>query len=206
MRPTTALMGASAAVLLATGGELLAGGPLKRFDARIAIHYAKNLAQHDYKLEGGSLVTAHLLYVIGQPWIACVVVGGLALLLSVRTRRWGPALAAVVGLGVAGLGTWALKATFPQPGIHPGRTGSFPSGHTCVAVVSAGLVIGLLATTARHRDLIALVGGGVWGAIMAWGRVAMLAHWLSDVIAGWCLGMIALVLALRLVCRETRSP
>jgi membrane-associated phospholipid phosphatase len=72
-----------------------------------------------------------------------------------------------------------------------------------VAVVSAGLVVALViqarwpSVSPGRLQAWSLVIGGAWGAVMAWGRVAMLAHWLSDVIAGWCLGMIALVVALR---------
>lgn len=199
MRVSTGVAGVCAAGFIATAVELLANGPLKRLDGRIAGHYVDNLANHGYKLHGFTLRSADLLFLIGKPWIACVVVGGLGLLLTLRTRRLGPALAAAVGLGIAGVGTWFFKEVFPHAAIYQQRAGSFPSGHTCVAVVSAGLVIAFLVRQRPRWEATALIAGGAWGAVMAWGRVAMLSHWLSDVIAGWCLGMIALVVALRLV-------
>lgn len=198
MRASTRLAGVCAVGFLVTGVEILANGPLKRLDGRIALHYFENLVQHHYKLEGFSVGLAHDLYLIGKPWIACVVVGSLGLLLTLRSRRIGPALAAAVGLGIVGIVTWLFKAFFPHAAIFGHHAGSFPSGHTCVAVVSAGLVVGLLASPTRHREAITLVAAGAWGALMAWSRVVLLAHWFSDVIAGWCLGMIALVVALRI--------
>ena len=199
MRVSTGVAGVCAAGFMATAVELLWDSPLKRLDGHIAGHYFDNLANHGYRLDGFTLSTAHLLYLIGKPWIACLVVGGLGLLITLRTRRLGPALAAAAGLGIAGVVTWLFKEVFPHPAIYQHRAGSFPSGHTCVAVVSAGLVIGLLVRSHPRWEAIALAAGGAWGAVMAWGRVAMLSHWLSDVIGGWCLGMIALVVALRLV-------
>nr|WP_125566558.1 phosphatase PAP2 family protein [Nocardioides baekrokdamisoli] len=205
MRASTRLTAVCAAGIVITAGGILAGGPLKRLDGLIAVHYADNLAQHQYRYDGFSLWTAQALYLIGKPWIACLVVGGLGLVVTVRTRRIGPALAAAFGLGVVGLATAVLKAFFPHPSIQQHLDGSYPSGHTGVAVVSAGLVVGLLMGAKRHRQLIALVAGGGWGGVMAWSRVVLLAHWFSDVIAGWCLGMIALVVALRIADLGTRS-
>lgn len=197
MRVSTRVAGVCAAGFVITAVELLANGPLKSLDRHIAGHYFDNLANHGYRLDGFTLSTAHLLYLVGRPWIACLVVGGLGLLLTLRTRQLGPALAAAAGLAIAGIVTWLFKELFPHPAIYQNRAGSFPSGHTCVAVVSAGVVIGLLVRSHRRWEAIALIAGGAWGAVMAWGRVAMLSHWFSDVIGGWCLGMIALVVALR---------
>lgn len=197
MRLSTGVVGVCAAGFVVTAVEILTNGPLKTLDRRIAAHYFDNLAHHGYRLDGFTLDAAHLLFLIGRPWIACLVVGGLGLMLTVRTRRLGPVLAAAIGLAIVGVVTWLFKELFPHPAIYQNRAGSFPSGHTCVAVISAGLVIAFLARPRRHWYALALAAGGSWGAVMAWGRVAMLAHWFSDVIGGWCLGMIALVLALR---------
>jgi undecaprenyl-diphosphatase len=199
MRVSTGVAGVCAAGFTVTAVELLSDGPLKRLDSHVAGHYFDNLASRGYTLGGFTLRAADLLAHIGKPWIACLVVGGLGLLITLRTRRLGPALAAAVGLGIAGAGTWLFKEFFPHPAIYQNRPGSFPSGHTCVAVVSAGLVIGFLVRSHPRWEAVALVAGAAWGAVMAWGRVALLAHWLSDVVAGWCLGMVALVVALRLV-------
>lgn len=199
MRRSTWIAGICSAGFLATAAQVLTHGPLTRWDDRIALHYVDNLVLHHYRHDGATLQTAELLYLVGKPWIACVLVGGLGVGLTLITRRLGPALATAVGLGVAGAGIWVFKSFFPRPSIYLHLAGSFPSGHTCVAVVSAGLVTGLVAQSSPHRNAIAMVAGGVWGMVMAWGRVALLAHWFSDVVAGWCLGMVVLVLALRIV-------
>ncbi|HWU33375.1 MAG TPA: phosphatase PAP2 family protein, partial [Marmoricola sp.] len=131
------------------------------------------------------------------------IVGGIALLCTLGLRRIGPALAAGIGLSIVGVGTLILKSSFPHLSISERSTQSFPSGHTGVAVVSAGILVALLLHASRRRNTIALIAAGIWGAFMAWGRLVILAHWLSDVIAGWSLGMIALIAALRVIDNPT---
>lgn len=196
MRASTGLATVCGAMLLVSGGEILAHGPLTHTDRSIAVHYFLH-SDHD------QLAVAHWLDHIGQPWIACVVVGGMGLLWTMRSRRVGPGLAAVVGLGIVGVGTLLLKTVFPHWSIFHASDSSFPSGHTGVAVVSSGIVVALLLLRNRHRNAIVLTIAGLWGAVMAWGRLVILAHWLSDVVAGWGLGMIALIFALRVIDNPT---
>jgi len=192
MRGETGLAVVCGSLLLVSGAEILSHGPLTHTDNALAHYYLYNGHQ-------ASIHAAQWLAQIGQPSVACLVVGGLAAVLAVRSQRIGPILAALVGLGIVGLGTLALKTAFPHPSIYFHRPGSFPSGHTAVAVVSAGIVVWLLAPRLRNRLAVTLAAAGSWGALMAWGRLVLLAHWLSDVIAGWALGMIALVIALRVI-------
>lgn len=190
------MAGVCAAMLLVSGGEILAHGPLTRTDRSIAVHYFLH-TDHD------QLRFANWLANIGRPSIACIVIGGLGLLWTLRSRQIGPALAAVVGLGIVGVGTLLLKTVFPHWSVFHVSDSSFPSGHTGVAVISSGVVVALLLRTNRRRDIITLTIAGLWGGVMAWGRLVILAHWLSDVVAGWGLGMIALIVALRVIDNPT---
>lgn len=67
---------------------------------------------------------------------------------------------------------------------------SFPSGHvgnTTGLVVATAMVVGM---TSPSRTVRAAAGGGagVVAMVMAWTRLELNVHWLSDVIGGACLG------------------
>ena len=181
-------MGAILAIV--SGIEVAAHGPLYRADITVALHFA-NVTQT------WSTSFAGFLNRVGKPALACIAVGTLGVALSLLERKIAPAAAVAVGLGAAGLSTLLLKASFPRISIFNHQTGSFPSGHTAVAVVASGLVVYLILPRRRWRTTSALVIAAVWGVVMAWGRVVIDVHWLSDVIAGWGIGMVALVLAIR---------
>ncbi|MGN6161157.1 MAG: phosphatase PAP2 family protein [Marmoricola sp.] len=190
MRGSTGVATIGAVLAVVSGVEILCHGPLDDLDRRVALHYLPitwSTATH----------VARFLQVVGQPWLACLVIGAIALIVSMRRRESGPLLAAIIGLGGVGVITWTLKHVFPHPAIASQLPGSFPSGHTGVAVVAAGLLIWLVLRGHPSRVGVALLIAGLWGAVMAWGRLVAEAHWLSDVIAGWGLGMVALVAAIR---------
>lgn len=70
---------------------------------------------------------------------------------------------------------------------------SMPSGHA-LAAISCGLVLMIVLNLRGARKLNSLIVGFVF-LIAAWSRVAVGAHWPSDVIAGSALGILVLVLA-----------
>ena len=73
--------------------------------------------------------------------------------------------------------------------VRPGPLGgvaSFSSGHATAAVLGWGLVAGEFGVRGRYA-LVAAVG-----AVVGLSRVALGAHWLSDVVAGWGLGVAVL--------------
>eukprot|EP00877_Chromochloris_zofingiensis_P008551 jgi/Chrzof1/394/Cz01g14080.t1 len=100
-----------------------------------------------------------------------------------------------------------LKKTFAR--VRPSElhhdTFSFPSGHTTAAVFMTGVLLIVLlpraaqasntsSTTVTNRKLLLPASGvlRVWGAAWATtacGRVLADAHWLSDTLAGGCLGI-----------------
>ena len=69
--------------------------------------------------------------------------------------------------------------------------GSFPSGHTanttCLLVVVATLVFLLEPRLEAKRS--AVVFATVGSVLMGWTRLALHVHWLSDVLAGWVVGI-----------------
>ena len=69
--------------------------------------------------------------------------------------------------------------------------GSFPSGHTanttCLLVIVATLVFLLEPRLEAKRS--AVVFATVGSVLMGWTRLALHVHWLSDVLAGWVVGI-----------------
>jgi membrane-associated phospholipid phosphatase len=115
------------------------------------------------------------------------------------SRRWAIALPALM-LGTGGL-QWLAKwsANRPRPDATPW---GFPSGHVLSLVVFFGLMIYLVATASRRRrrwrvlaSLVCLVAV----AAVAFSRLYLDRHWLSDVGGGFSIGLAYLLLAIWLV-------
>lgn len=133
---------------------------------------------------------ARVLNVIGGGFVTIPLRSVLALWLLFR-RRWRPF--ATWGL------TWAAAEvilTVAKAYLHRGRPPnplvatsgfSFPSGHAVAAAATAvALVLVLMPSGPRRRkwELVAIV----FAFVMAFSRVYLNAHWLSDVVAGVLLG------------------
>ena len=131
---------------------------------------------------------------VGMPVIALVVVT----VLAVKRRSWLP----VVLMGVAAAGSVLitvlgkdLSARARPPlalAVPPFETSpSFPSGHTLNATVVLGVAAYLVMLGRRHLRGRLLVGSLVVVFVLAMGlsRVWLGHHWLTDVIAGWLVGL-----------------
>ncbi|MFC7489394.1 MULTISPECIES: phosphatase PAP2 family protein [unclassified Knoellia] len=129
-----------------------------------------------------------------MPILTVIVAGGLALL----WRRWTP----VVLMAIASLGSLAMTVTGKQLtgrarppeslAVPPFETSpSFPSGHTLNATVILGLTAYLLVLWINRQRwravVIVLLGAVIVG--MGLSRVFLGHHWLTDVIAGWAVGL-----------------
>lgn len=68
---------------------------------------------------------------------------------------------------------------------------AFPSGHAARAAVLAVLLVLLILRRSRRPEAVAggAVAGIAWTAAMAWGRLVLRVHFLSDVVAGILLGL-----------------
>ena len=131
---------------------------------------------------------------IGMPVIAVVIVT----ILAVKRRSWLP----VVLMGIAAAGSVLItvlgkdlagRARPPMSlAVAPLETSpSFPSGHTLNATVVLGVSAYLVMLGRRHLRSKLLVGSVVVVFVVAMGlsRVWLGHHWLTDVIAGWLVGL-----------------
>jgi membrane-associated phospholipid phosphatase len=103
----------------------------------------------------------------------------------------------------AGWGLWnrarpdLVAGGIAAPGLH-----SFPSGHAVLTVAIYGLVAYLWARASRHwlERAVAIVLCVVWTALVGLARLALGAHWPSDVLGGMLIGLAwlaTLIIALR---------
>ena len=131
---------------------------------------------------------------VGMPVIAVVVV----IVLSVRRRSWLP----VALMGIAAAGSVAITvlgkdlAGRARPpvllAVPPLESSpSFPSGHTLNATVVLGLAAYLVVLGRKHLRSRLLVGSVAVVFVVAMGlsRVWLGHHWLTDVMAGWLIGL-----------------
>jgi len=131
---------------------------------------------------------------VGTPILVAVVVGALAL----RWRTWMPVVLILIAAAGSLLMTVATKglARRARPpldlAVPPFESSpSFPSGHTLNTTVVAAVVLYLvlLRTTATWQRVLVLAAGGLFVLAMGLSRVFLGHHWLTDVIAGWALGL-----------------
>ena len=131
---------------------------------------------------------------VGMPLLVAVVVG----LLALRWRTWLPVVVTVVAAAGSLLMTIATKglAARARPpvalAVPPYESSpSFPSGHTLNATVLTAVVVYLLLlrSTATWHRVLAVLAGLVFVVAMGLSRVFLGHHWLTDVVAGWALGL-----------------
>lgn len=131
---------------------------------------------------------------VGMPVIALVVVA----VLAARRRSWlpvvlmaigaaGSVLITVLGKDLAGRARPPVLLAVPPLETSP----SFPSGHTLNATVVLGISAYLVMLGRRHVRSRLVVGSLVVVFVVAMGlsRVWLGHHWLTDVIAGWLVGL-----------------
>jgi undecaprenyl-diphosphatase len=125
-------------------------------------------------------------------------------------RRWALALPVLMA------GTWAVQllakwiADRPRPNLAPH---GFPSGHVLSLVVFFGLMLYLVATASRRRRrwrVLACAVCVVPVAVVAFSRLYLDKHWLTDLAGGLMVGAAYLLLAIWVVevlvmSRHTRS-
>ncbi len=130
-------------------------------------------------------------------WIGLTVLGIVAVAVLLRERAWldlGFFLAAFLG---SQLVVALLKAWFDRPrpdvgsAIELPSSASFPSGHATAGVASLGAVVVLTAERLESRRarlwLWAIVAAA--GIAVGLSRVALNVHYVTDILAGWCLGL-----------------
>jgi undecaprenyl-diphosphatase len=131
---------------------------------------------------------------VGMPVLALVAVA----VITWRRRRWTP----LVLMVVAAAGSLAMTivgkgfvdrarppASLAVPPLEV--SASFPSGHTLNATVLTTVVVYLvlIETTAAWQRVVAVTVGALFVVAMGLSRVFLGHHWLTDVLAGWLIGL-----------------
>lgn len=137
--------------------------------------------------------------VAAHPWVLRTAAAfGVAVLWRRGRRRVAVWLGAtfVIAAGLsAGLKVLVARArpVFDDPIAHAAGY-SFPSGHALTAAVGAGCVVVLLhpRLRGRARAVLWLVAGG-FVLLVGLNRVVLGVHFLSDVVAGWTVGLATVV-------------
>lgn len=131
---------------------------------------------------------------VGMPVIAVVV----AVAIAVAWRRWTPLILMAIASGGSLLITVTGKELTardrpPQALAVPPfeSSASFPSGHTLNATVVLGLTAYLLVVWAKRKRwrVLSVVTLGTLVVAMGLSRVFLGHHWLTDVVAGWVIGL-----------------
>ncbi|GLW05422.1 hypothetical protein Misp01_05520 [Microtetraspora sp. NBRC 13810] len=186
-----AVAGVAAALVLIPFGLLLvvAKMPVNRLDSGVA------QALHAYALGHPGVTRLLIVWTdVFGPWPWRVSVGAFAAWLL---YRGAPRLAlwAITTVTVGGLLGLVLKIIIararphlPDPvALAPGD--SFPSGHAMTVTLGAGVIVLLLLPTLPRRGR-PVAWGVAWFLVLsvAYTRVALGVHWVSDVVAGIVLG------------------
>jgi undecaprenyl-diphosphatase len=152
--------------------------------------------------EFGTLVwIGEFFAVVGSYIVMVPVITGIALFLAFK-RRWGALTVWVSAGAVSQLVSITMKNLYgrPRPPLILVETTSFsfPSGHAITgAVLAIGLMIVLVPPARRHT--LYWVAAVAYIIAMAWSRVYVRAHWLSDVTAGVAIGAAVVVTAALLI-------
>lgn len=169
--------------------------PLRDLDDDASLGAHAFVVRHP-ALEGPLRATA----VITHPWVFRALVLVLAVWAAVRGRRrlaaWAVVTMVVAAFVVSGVKALVARPrpVLPEPIAHaPGA--SFPSGHALGAAVGCAVIVVVLLPVLRRAwravawtlAVIVTVASGAF-------RVLLGVHYVSDVVAGWILG-VAIVLA-----------
>ncbi|WP_380156732.1 phosphatase PAP2 family protein [Kineococcus sp. R86509] len=152
---------------------------------------------------------AQVVEAVTQPvWV--YLAGLLGVVAVWRRGRPRAAVASLVAGAVASVTSPALKAAFDRerPAVDLGYTtaggGSFPSGHA-LASATVVLLLVLVLVPARWRSR-AIVLGSLELGVVAVDRVWVGAHWPSDVLAGFLLAGLIVLLAARFASEADGDP
>ena len=157
---------------------------------------------------GAFVWLGEFLGVFGSVVVMAPLMIGVAVFLGIR-HRWSALTVWVTAIAVSQLVSITMKNVYgrPRPPLPLVETTSFsfPSGHAITGAVFAIGVMIVLVPPARRKPLLWLIAA-VYVLAMAWGRVYVRAHWLSDVTAGVAIGTaVVLSAALLILWLDDRS-
>jgi membrane-associated phospholipid phosphatase len=134
---------------------------------------------------------------LGGPFgILLLIAAGMMVLLWRRQHRWAVALPALMaGAGaLQALAKWSMGRARPDE-----SPWGFPSGHVLSLVVFFGLMVWLVATASRRRRRWRALASALCAltvAVVAFSRIYLDRHWLSDLAGGLTIGLAYLLLAI----------
>ncbi len=150
----------------------------------------------------GSALAGHathlaLIFTASCWWEALVSLGIAAIALGAARPAWrARATFSVIVTLIAWKTSDVLKNAFARPRperwfLHHETTFSYSSGHAMFAVVVYGLWSYFIATSALPRPLRTVLASALalWAAAVIWSRLALGAHWATDLIGGVLLGV-----------------
>lgn len=149
---------------------------------------------------GGHATHLALVFTASCWWQVLVPLGVAALVVAVRVPAWrGRALFSIAIALVGWLASDRLKELFARPRppvwyLHHETSFSYPSGHAMFAVLVFGLWSYYVArSTLPLRGVLATLLA-LWGAGVIWSRLALGAHYVTDLIGGVLLAAALLAL------------
>jgi membrane-associated phospholipid phosphatase len=138
---------------------------------------------------------------LGSTWWVAILAAAVALV-EIAARRLWLGLAAAGTIGLASLANSAIKIVVERPRpdqlpplvVEPGY--SFPSGHSLSAMVAYGVIAVLVARTSLPAWLrvVAIAGLGTLIGVVGLSRVYLGAHYPSDVVGGYLVGLAGVVI------------
>ena len=157
-----------------------------------ALHLAQNLRTPE--LDAGVTAFTNVGGGIGMPIVATILTGWLTFL----SRTWRPIIlvggAAAVSTFATTVGKRLVGRTRPDhsEAVPPYESSpSFPSGHTLNTTVVIGVVVYIMCLQFEilWARITAITAGAAFIIAMGLSRVFLGHHWLTDVMAGWFLGL-----------------
>ena len=157
-----------------------------------ALHLAQDLRTPE--LDAGVTAFTNVGGGIGMPIVATILTGWLTFL----SRTWRPIIlvggAAAVSTFATTVGKRLVGRTRPDhsEAVPPYESSpSFPSGHTLNTTVVIGVVVYIMCLQFEilWARITAITAGAAFIIAMGLSRVFLGHHWLTDVMAGWFLGL-----------------
>ena len=152
-------------------------------------------------------LTPSLSFLGGLP--SMIVIAGLCNVYFIRLKQYANLLIVSVGLLGASATGWILKYLIQRP--RPDEMyqmvqtygASFPSAHSVYAAVVCGSIMFIFR---KHRQVkLIYLGALLWFLSMGISRVYLGAHFPTDVIAGWGIGLIWVAILWFMLSSETLS-
>lgn len=151
------------------------------------MNFVTFFGKHEFLIPANLLLIAYFLFIKRHKWysikVPAIALSSLALMVGLkhlfgRPRPLDPILQEFKGL-------------------------SFPSGHALMSVTFYGLLVYLTWHQVKDKTLkwIIIVFLLLWINVIGFSRIYLRAHNFSDVIAGYCIGMIWLFISLKLIRR-----